>query len=117
MSYTPFVVNRFGGLDLIDDPQEVGPERATDLLNTDFDKRGILRARDGWSLLTSSAAPSNFQAMGTYVTSGGTEYLVASDAATLRPYQSNGTAGTTQAGAATSNNAFARFGTPVNTRL
>jgi hypothetical protein len=55
--------------------------------------------------------------MGMYVTSGGTEYLVASDSGTLRPYQSNGTAGTTQAGAATSNNSFARFGTPVNTRL
>lgn len=117
MSLTSYPITRFGGLDLLTDPQEVGAERATDLLNVDLDNPGIVQTRDGWVLLGSAAAPSNYQAMGFYVTSAGVEYIVASDAATLRPYQSDGTAGTTQAGAATSNNAFARFGTPANTRL
>jgi hypothetical protein len=43
----PFTSERFGGLNLIVDPQEVGAEAAVDLLNVDLDRPGRARTRDG----------------------------------------------------------------------
>lgn len=47
MSLTSYRIQQFGTLNVYDDPQEVGPENAIDLLNIDLDQRGRLRSRDG----------------------------------------------------------------------
>ena len=46
---TPFVVERFGGLNLAVDPQEGGALIAQDMLNVDVDRQGRLRTRDGFA--------------------------------------------------------------------
>lgn len=47
MTFSPFVVDRFGGLDLASDPQEVGAGAALDLLNVDFRRAGRILTRMG----------------------------------------------------------------------
>lgn len=117
MATKPFTVDRFGGLNIYEDPQEVGAAAAVDLLNVDVDQRGRVRSRDGSVALTSAAA-NNQTTMAYYKDSGGVEYILANDTTTLRPYAlSNGAAGSTQAALTNSNNAFARFGDTSNTRL
>ena len=43
----PIPVERFAGLNLQDDPLEIGWNQAVDLLNVDFDYPGVARSRDG----------------------------------------------------------------------
>lgn len=50
-----FPVPNFGGLNVADDPQEIGWSGAIDLLNVDLDNRGTLRSRDGYSQFTTVA--------------------------------------------------------------
>lgn len=69
MATSPFIINRFGGLNVIVDPQEVGPEAAVSLLNVDTDSRGTLRTRDGYSNHTSSAAAHPYRSL-SYAPSG-----------------------------------------------
>lgn len=57
MGYTTQRVEDFGGLNLVDDPGEVGWSGAIDLLNVDFDKRGRVRTRSGWTPLASGSQP------------------------------------------------------------
>lgn len=120
MPLSPFVVDRFSGLNVYEDPQEIGAASAVDLLNVDLDKRGRVRSRDGSSALTAAAA--NRQAGMSYFTSGvgGLEQIVAVESSTLTPYTlSDGSAvGSTQAVLAPPTNlGFARFGDTSNQRL
>ena len=56
MSITPVEFATFGGLDLRVDAQQAGPGGAVDMLNVDFDRRGIVRTRDGTTSLYTAAA-------------------------------------------------------------
>lgn len=47
MGYPTVSFQQFQGLDLLSDPEEVGGNKATDLLNVDFDQPGAVRTRDG----------------------------------------------------------------------
>jgi hypothetical protein len=119
LSYLPVAVDEFGGLNVIDDPQEIGLSQATALLNIDFSQPGRVRTRDGWALLSTSAAANAIQGLAYYKTSG-TEYIVVADGATIYPFDlSTGAVGTTEIAAsfAGGNNGFARFGTPASSRL
>ena len=49
MTYTSIPVEQFGGLNLADDPREVAWNGAIDISNVEFDRRGRLRSRDGYS--------------------------------------------------------------------
>lgn len=49
MSLKPFVIERFGGLNLLNDPQELGATVAVDMLNVDVDRDGRVRTRDGFA--------------------------------------------------------------------
>lgn len=69
MSYQPAAFKTFGSLNLRDDPQEVGPENATDLLNVDFDQPGAVRTRDGLAQYESSGG-ATFTEMFPYYASG-----------------------------------------------
>ncbi|MBW3593776.1 MAG: hypothetical protein KY396_08780 [Actinobacteria bacterium] len=58
--YAQQPVVEFGGLNLRDDPQEVGWQGAIDLLNIDLDRRGRVRQRDGVAVFaTPPAAGAN----------------------------------------------------------
>ena len=77
MATSPFVVDRFGGIDLLNDPQEVGPNTAVDLLNVDVDRRGRLRTRDGYAKFTASAGPNPYAQIFAYPTVGSANSLLA----------------------------------------
>lgn len=77
MATSPFVVDRFGGVDLLNDPQEVGPNTAVDLLNVDIDRRGRLRTRDGYAKFTASAGPNPYTQLFAYPTVGASNTLLA----------------------------------------
>lgn len=53
-------VSEFGGLDLVSDPETVGLGGAIDLVNVDFDRRGRVRSRPGFSNWT-AVVPSKPQ--------------------------------------------------------
>ena len=46
---------RFGGLNLVSDPQEAGAEQALSCLNVALDRNGRLRTRDGYDVIYDSA--------------------------------------------------------------
>lgn len=58
----PVSVDRFGGLDLRDDPSEVGLSTATDLLNVDFDA-GRVRTRYGFIQANALAGNGGYYAI------------------------------------------------------
>lgn len=55
MPTTPYTIDRFGGLRLLQDQTEVGSNAAVDMLNADLDRDGRVRCRDGYAKFTSSA--------------------------------------------------------------
>lgn len=63
MPYTPVVIDGFRGLDVVGDPLNIQPEFAQSLLNADIDVRGAVRARDGYSNFTTSAAAFKYQSL------------------------------------------------------
>lgn len=97
MAYTPFVVDRFGGWDLLNDPEEVGPSTAVDLLNVDLDRRGRLRSRDGYANFTASAALAPYSGIFSYVSPGGRFLLAVKDGDSLNAIDDTGTIASTLA--------------------
>lgn len=61
--YTPYPVERFAGLNVLDDPQEVGAQGATDLLNVDLDRRGRLHTRAGVTKVDASGGTTAYHAL------------------------------------------------------
>lgn len=119
MAYATVTVEQFGGLDFIRDPAEIGLNGATNHINVDLDRPGRIRSRDGTSAVTAAAANAQ-TAMAYYKDAASNEFVVTAEggAPLLVPYSlPGGAAGATQAATVTSNNAFARFGDPANTRL
>jgi hypothetical protein len=58
----PFVIERFGSLNVVDDPTEFGAAGAVDLLDVDLDG-GRVRCRDGYAKFTSSALGARIQSI------------------------------------------------------
>lgn len=122
MPYQPFPVEQFAGLNLVDDPAEVGASGAVDLLNVDVDKRGRVRSRDGFDNLTASAATQRLSGIGAFYKSDGTKQaLVSADAGVnsfLRAYDTAGAAvGSDVALNAVKEPDFTRFGGPTGERI
>lgn len=117
MAESPFVIDKFAGLNLFDDPQEVGPSTAIDLLNVDLDQRGRVRNRDGSTALTAAAANPHTQSLHA-TTAGAAEEIISRVSNTLTPYNlSTGVVGVTQVIAGpTSNNSFTNIGIPGGVR-
>lgn len=73
MTLTTQSINRFGGLDLLNDPLDVGPERATYLNDVSVDRPGLIRSRDGYDQWnTSTLSASGYSALFPSPTNGGT---------------------------------------------
>lgn len=77
MAVSPFVVERFGPLNLISDPQEVGATGAVDMLNVDLDNLGRVRTRDGYAKFTSSALAGDILSAAPFYMTSGTKQLMA----------------------------------------
>lgn len=73
---TPFIIDRFGGLNVADDPTDVGAEGATDLLNVDLFPSGRLRCRCGYSLIKSIGAVTTAGGLAAFEKSDGTSQVV-----------------------------------------
>jgi hypothetical protein len=59
----PFSVDAFGGLNVMDDPEELGASQAVALSNVDFSQPGRVSTRDGWALLSTSATSTVMRAL------------------------------------------------------
>lgn len=105
-----------GGLNLRDQPNQLDPTQALDLLNVTFTDRGGVRSRDGYAKFTSSALTNQPDSLGVYYTSTGTAHLVAGNGIRLDALS---TAGASLANVATtaSPHYFARFGSPASELL
>lgn len=115
---TPFVVNKFGTLNVLADPEEVGPEMAVSLLNVDNDQPGVLRTRDGYSNFTTGAGANAYRSV--YYHPGG--HLIGARAGganeTLEAFDSTGAVVATQATALPGTGGkirFASIGTAAQT--
>lgn len=63
MTLVPVAVEQFQGINLVDDPEEVGLGGAIDMLNVDLDKRGRVRSRDGFSKITAAAGATRYDSI------------------------------------------------------
>lgn len=93
MSTTAYMVDRFGGLNLADDPVDVGPTNATSLLNVDIAQVGRVRTRAGSSLVKSLTVDSadGFAAFET--TSGTKQFVVSHTTSGTRAYEAYASTG------------------------
>jgi hypothetical protein len=113
MAYGSFPITRFGGLNLRDQPDEIGAQGAIDLVNVAFDKRGAIRTREGFSTFASVAATRMVPHIEVAVGGGGTKYLVTGSSTTVTLINSVGnTTSTTSLGGASNYIDFTSFGTP-----
>ena len=116
-----FPIESFGGLNLKVASADAGATSAVAMRNVELRTPGEIVTRDGVTMIT-GAGLTVPRALGYYVSSAGVETIVTYEASTPQAQAWNlatgatiGTTGTGGAGA--SNNSFARFGDPSNTRL
>jgi hypothetical protein len=70
MALTPLAVERFGPLNLVADPQEVGALGAIDMLDVDLDQQGRVRCRDGYAKWTTSTLAGDVMSLAAVPTPG-----------------------------------------------
>lgn len=115
--YTPVTVDRFGGLNLRDDPIEVGLGQATAMDNVDIDHHGRLRTRDGYLQIANTTTGAS-GAMA-YYNPAGQEYIVTGVSTNAVPIAiPSGSNGSSSAGAPPFHNGcMTPHGTPTSSRL
>lgn len=112
-SLTPVAFPGFtGGLNLRDQPNQVDPTQALDLLNVALIEREGIRSRDGYAKFTSSALTNRPDSLAAFYTVSGTAQLIVGNGSRLDALN---TAGTSIANAAptASPHYFTRFGGPT----
>jgi hypothetical protein len=102
----------FSGLNLRDQPNQIDPTQALDLLNVTLIERGGVKSRDGYAKFTSSALTNRPDSLAAFYTVSGTAQLVVGNGNRLDALS---TAGASLANVATtaSPHYFARFGGPT----
>lgn len=101
-----------GGLNLRDQPNQVNPTQAVDLLNVALIEREGIRSRDGYAKFSASALTNRPDSLAAFYTSGGTAQLVVGNGNRLDALNSAGTSIANVAPTA-SPHYFARFGGPT----
>jgi hypothetical protein len=122
LALTPYLIERFGGLNAADDPYEVGAGAATNCLNVDFDQSGSFRSRDGSGAIKSVTVTSadGFTA---FETAAGTkQFIVGYTNGATKKYEAYSAAGGAVVASATPTSSAARIsaariGTPAAERL
>jgi hypothetical protein len=89
MATQPVKFDRFGGLNL-NDPQEIGPDAAVDLLNVS-PEADRLKTRPGFANVVTLAAGDTANALAEYPSSGGAVQLLVSGNAKLYAYDNGST--------------------------
>lgn len=116
--FTGVPLPRFGGLNLRDDPAEVGWDGAIDLLNVTFTERGAVKTRDGYDPFTTVKGTNRYDSLGVFYTTAGTRQLVCGAGARIEALDTSGAiTGTPVTTATASPHYFARFGGPGAERL
>jgi hypothetical protein len=102
----------FSGLNLRDEPNQIDPTQALDLLNVTLIERGGVKSRDGYAKFTSPALTNRPDSLAAFYTIAGTTQLVVGNGNRLDALS---TAGASVANVATtaSPHFFARFGGPT----
>lgn len=118
--HEPFVIDRFGGLNVADDPTTVGPEGGTSVFNVDLDLTGRVRARAGYSLVRSITLDTTGGLAAYETTAGVSQFVVGYSLAGVRTYAAHASTGgaavaTAAPGAIAVNSA--RWGDPTNEYL
>lgn len=122
LNITPISIERFGGLDVFHDPQEIGWAVAADGINFDATVPGKLMPRPGYDdpLITSIAASSGFAAAsGEYIDAAGNDHLIVGTLDTATPKIKAYSSGTLITSATTNGamNGAELIGTPTSDRL
>lgn len=106
-------IERFSGLNLRDDPAEVGVAAALDVLNVDFDRAGRIRSRGGYENWTDVSVAGTFRAFGFFDHNNIPE-LIAATAGTIYAYAADGQSnGSTTCAVGAGNMGIAAGGTPT----
>lgn len=110
MAYGVLPFGEFPGLDLVSAPDQSG---CVDLLNVDFDQRGAVRQRDGYTNFTTAEAAATYDCLGVY---RGANQLAAGRGTSIDFID---TAGAVVASGtfATAPRTFANFGSPTASYL
>jgi hypothetical protein len=101
-----------GGLNLRDQPNQVDPTQAVDLLNVALIEREGVRSRDGYAKFTSSELTNRPDSMAAFYTVAGTAQLIVGNGNRLDALNTSGTS-TANAAPTASPHYFTRFGGPT----
>jgi hypothetical protein len=101
-----------GGLNLRDQPNQVDPTQAVDLLNVTLIEREGIRSRDGYSLFTASPLTNQPDSLAAFYTIAGTAQLVVGNGNRLDALNTSGTS-VANAAPTASPHYFTRFGGPT----
>lgn len=116
--YTAVPLDTFGGLNLVDDPHDIGFRGATAASNVEFTRHGSIKPRAGFTKVPlSTAGTTQLGAMCFYKSSAGRKFIVAeTNTNTVIPLTIDGNAdgGTLSAAAPLSNNGMVRYGDSTN---
>jgi hypothetical protein len=99
VAVTPYQIPRFGGLDLRDQPDELGPQAALDLRDVDLDKPGAVRTRIGSELFATPASSTAVPRMRPFYRTAGDQLLAhftTASAGKVTAFNAAGTAVATQ---------------------
>lgn len=121
MALTPVVFNSFTGLNLADDPLDVGGGGTTSCLNVDFRSDGLLRSRAGTTNLLALTSITSADGLAPFETSSGTSQFVigytAAAAHKFAAYASTGGAAIATATPASAQIYAVRCGSPTTQYL
>ena len=111
MPYRTISTHDYSGLDLVSAGDEAG---CVDLLNVDFDRRGAVRARDGYDNFTSGAGAARYTLAAPFYPSTGSRRLLAVRGSTVEALDTAGGSVTTQALLSSRTHSLVRFAAPNN---
>lgn len=120
MATTAYMVDRFGGLNLADDPVDVGATNAISLVNVDLDQAGRVRCRPGFSLVKSLSITTADGLAAFETTSGTTQFVVSHTTTGTRAYEAYASTGGAAVSTATPGSTVlnaVRWGDPTNEYL
>jgi hypothetical protein len=103
----------FGGLNLRDQPNQIDPTQALDLLNVTLIERGGVKSRDGYAKFTSPVLTNRADSMAAFYTVSGTTQLVVGNGLRLDALNTAGTSVASSGAPTASPHYFARFGGPT----
>lgn len=120
MSTTAFTVDRFGGLNVADDPVTVGATGATFINNVDIDVSGRIRCRAGYSVQKALTVDTAGGLAAYETTSGTAQFVVGSTTGGTRSYAAYASTGGAAVSTATPGSTVVnavRWGDPTNEYL